>query len=59
MDALHRHCHYGCKDLFWGCALASMGGEEGFTFWLPPARESVGHPGVTFQEPDADGYEVH
>lgn len=58
MDALHRHCHYGCKDLFWGCALASTG-EEGFTFWLPPARESVGDPDVTFQEPDADGYEVY
>ena len=58
MDSLHRHCHYGCKDLFWGCALAGMG-EEGFTFWLPPARESVGDPGVTFQEPDADGYETY
>lgn len=58
MDALHRHCHYGNKDLFWGCALASMG-EEGFSFWHPPARESVGDPGLTFEEPDADGYEVH
>lgn len=56
MDSLHRHCHYGCKDLFWGSVLASMG-EEGFTFWLPPARESLGEPGVVFQEPDADGYE--
>jgi hypothetical protein len=57
MDSLHRHCHYGCKDLFWGCALAGMG-EDGFTFWLPPVRESVGCPGVTFQAPDADGRET-
>jgi hypothetical protein len=57
MDSLHRHCHYGCKDLFWGCALAGMG-EDGFTFWLPPVRESVGDPGVTFQKPDADGRET-
>jgi hypothetical protein len=32
--------------------------EEVFTFWLQPARESVGDPGVTFQKPDADGYEA-
>jgi len=57
MDSLHRHCHYGCKDLFWGCALAGIG-KDGFTFWLPPVRETVGDPGVTFQEPDADGRET-
>lgn len=57
MDALHRHCHYGCKDLFWGCALAGLG-EEGFTFWLPHGRKTIGNPGVVFSDPDADGYEV-
>lgn len=57
MDAMHRHCHYGCKDVFWGSALAGLG-EEGFSHWLPPARECVGNPGVSFREPDADGNEV-
>lgn len=56
MDALHRHCHYGCKDLFMGSALAEMG-VEGFTVWLPSARESVGNLEISFKEPDADGYE--
>jgi hypothetical protein len=57
VDALHRHCHYGCKDLFWGGALASAG-EAGFSFWLPEARECIGNPGVSFSEPTADGDEV-
>jgi hypothetical protein len=57
MDAVHRHCHYGCKDIFWGSALAGLG-ENGFTVWIPGARECIGDPGVTFNEPDADGYEV-
>jgi hypothetical protein len=57
MDAMHRHCHYGCNDVFWGSALAELG-EEGFCHWLPPARECIGNPGVSFKEPDADGNEV-
>ena len=57
IDAIHRHCHYGCDDVFWGSALASIG-EEGFSHWLPTARQVVGNLGVSFQEPDADGNEV-
>jgi hypothetical protein len=40
MDAIRRHSHYGCDDLFYGCALAGFG-ESGFHQWSPPDRESI------------------
>lgn len=49
MDAIHRHSHFGCPDLFQGCALAAAG-EDGFTFWSPPTRESIGCPPVEGDE---------
>jgi hypothetical protein len=50
MDAIHRHARFGCPDLFWGCALASMG-EEGFTYWSPPKRENIGCPPIEDDSP--------
>jgi hypothetical protein len=43
MDAIRRHAHFGCADLFQGSDLAAAG-EEGFTYWSPCRRESIGCP---------------
>lgn len=45
MDAIHRHSQFGCSDLFQGADLAALG-EEGFSYWSPPVRESIGCPSV-------------
>jgi hypothetical protein len=41
MDAIRRHSHYGCDDLFYLCDLAASGEAE-FKYWSPPDRESIG-----------------
>jgi hypothetical protein len=40
MDGIRRHAHYGCPDLFRGCALAGIG-ENGYSVHIPPDRETV------------------
>jgi hypothetical protein len=45
MDAIRRHSHFGCFDLFQGADLAAQG-EGGFTYWEPAARASFGCPDV-------------
>lgn len=52
MDAISRHSHYGCDDLFYGCALAASG-EEGFQHWSPPARETIGPNCPQIEEDDS------
>ncbi len=45
MDAIRRHAHFGCPDLFYMADLAASG-EDGFTYWEPPRRESIGCPAL-------------
>ena len=41
IDAVRRHAHFGCPDLFYMSDLAASG-EDGFSYWAPPRRESLG-----------------
>jgi hypothetical protein len=45
MDAIRRHSHFGCSDLFYMSDLAASG-EAGFKYWPPPDRESIGCPNI-------------
>ena len=49
MDAVRRHSHFGCSDLFQGSDLATSG-EEGFTYWSPRPRENIGCPDVESED---------
>ncbi len=55
MDAIRRHSHFGCTDLFQGSDLAARG-EEGFNYWFPPSRESIGPncPKIETEDPPPD-----
>lgn len=49
MDAIRRHAHFGCPDLFYMSDLAASG-EEGFAYWQPPHRESIACPAVESED---------
>lgn len=50
MDAIRRHAHFGCPDLFQGSDLAASG-EDGFTYWQPPKRACIGCSEIDDEEP--------
>lgn len=38
LDSLHRHCHYGCKDLFWGSPSRAWARKASPFGCRPPAK---------------------
>jgi hypothetical protein len=52
MDAIRRHAHFGCPDLFYLSDLAASG-EKGFAYHQPPRRESIGCLDIEAEEPPA------